>query len=58
MMKRLKQGPVEQLKRRKCRLRNHRTSEVEQLGNHRLEHRQTRVNTTSPRMSEATILET
>jgi hypothetical protein len=31
-MRILKQGPMEQLKRRKCRLRNHMTSKVEQLG--------------------------
>jgi hypothetical protein len=30
-MKRLKQGPMEQLKRRKCKLRNHKNSLVEQL---------------------------
>jgi hypothetical protein len=31
-MKKLKQGLVEQLKRKKCRPRNHMTSEVEWLG--------------------------
>jgi hypothetical protein len=30
-MRRLKQGPMEQLKKRKCRIKNHRTSQVEQL---------------------------
>jgi hypothetical protein len=30
-MKKLKQAPIEQLKRRKCRLKNHKTLETEQL---------------------------
>jgi hypothetical protein len=38
-MRRLKWGPMEQFRRRKCRLRNHMTSKVEQLKRRRYRQR-------------------